>query len=366
MLTPAEQRLFTSLSVFVGGFSLAGAEAIAGAGEAAEADVLDGLQSLLDKSLIRRSEDGGGEPRYRMLETIREYGLERLKASGEADVREWHAHFYLALAEQAEAELKGERQALWLARLENEYDNLRAALRWSQDHGMGEMTLRFIGALWRFWWVRGYLSESVGWIRAALAATDRPTADYQRLRARALNGAGNLAWAQSDFVTARVCHETALAIWQALADDRGLATSLGNLGIVAKAQGDYPTARAFHERSLALSRRLDDRLSVAFSLNNLALVADLQGDYDTARVLFEESLALRRALSDERGVATIVGNLGFLAYHQGDMQQARLLIEESLALQRRLGARLGIANALNDMGNVAHCDGRWAAARDLY
>ena len=225
LLDPDEQSLFAHLAVFAGGCTLEAAEAVCGAHGGHEIDVLDGLDSLSQKSLLRPEEGSEGWTRFTMLETIREYALERLDASGEADsLRQAHARFFLDLAEAAEPQLTGPDQVLWLDRLGTEHDNLRAALGWLERSSEREPWLRLSGALWRFWWVRGHMTEGRGWLARALAETDGlPPA----VRAKSLSGAGILAESQGDYVQAKALHEESLALARQSGDRFAIAASYG-------------------------------------------------------------------------------------------------------------------------------------------
>jgi predicted ATPase/DNA-binding SARP family transcriptional activator len=372
LLSESERVLLRRLSVFAGGWTLAAAGICSGpaarTGGAAgtlgieEWEVLELLGQLVDKSLVVAAEQGE-EVRYRLLETIRQYGQERLQGSEEADaLRDRHRDWYLALAEQAEPELRGPAQGEWLTRLEEEHDNLRAVLAWCTQRREGEAGLRLGGAVWRFWEVRGYLAEGRERLAEALAARGADTA----ARAKALNGAGALARSQGDFIAARSLGEESLRICRELGDQQGIALSLNNLGIVAKDQGDYEGARALYEESLAIRRRLGDQHGIAASLYNLGDVARVQVGYEGARALYEESLAISRQLGDQRGISLALRNLGNVAKHQGDYEGARALHEESLAISRQLGDQRGIASSLNHLVLVAHYQGDYGGARALY
>ncbi len=251
LLDASEQRLFARLAMFAGGWTVEAAERVcAGVGSGADAQVdqvavLDGLASLRDQSLVQQEPalDPEDEPRFTMLETIREYALERLAANGETEeTSRRHAGYYLALAEAAEPELRGPAQGVWLTRLETEHDNLRAALHWSLESGAEETALRLGGALWRFWYMHGHLSEGRRWLEMALAKSSAVPASVQ---AKVFNGAGNLAYGQSDYARAAAWHEASLALQRDLGDKAGLAASLTNLGNIAWSQGDYVRAQAF-------------------------------------------------------------------------------------------------------------------------
>jgi non-specific serine/threonine protein kinase len=359
LLAPEVQELFRQVCVFAGGCTLAAVEAVCRLARAA-GEVLDRLAALVEASLLQV---GGTdeEPRCGLLETVREYGLEQLEATGEgAAVRERHLTYFLALAEEAEPRLTGPEQDQWLARLEREHDNLRAALRWASEQA-GEEELRLARALWRFWYTRGYLGEGRGWLEAALVGAQGPPA----ARAGALNGAGNLAWAQGEYGRAAVLHEEALALRRALGDTWGIANSLGNLASELAYQGEYARAAVLLEESLALFRALRDRQGVAHQLANLGGVAYIQGEYARAVALHEEALALRRALGDTGGTAASLNYLGNVAHMQGEYGRAAALHEEALALHRELGSKRGIAGSLISLGLVACMQGDYGGAATL-
>ncbi len=359
LLGPSERVLLQRLSVFAGGFSLEAAEAVC-AGDGLERHQLLELVSLLvDKSLVRVDQDSG-EARFDLLETIRQYASDKLLESNQAEaVRRKHTDFYLAFAERAHSELRGPQQGLWLERMEREHDNLRAALAWSQTPaGEAEVGLRLAGSLWRFWDMRGYLSQGRRALEAMLARVTARSA----VRAQALDGAGWLAYSQGDHLAARALHEESLLIWRELGDAPGMALALNNLGNVAWKQADYTAARRFHEESLKIRRDLGDQGGVAASLHNLGMVAWNQGDFPVARALFEESLALKRQLGDRWGMATSLNALGVIAFELGDAAAARPFYAESLALAQALGDKVGIAMAFTNMGEAALHQGDFQAA----
>ncbi|HMA36932.1 MAG TPA: tetratricopeptide repeat protein, partial [Chloroflexia bacterium] len=293
------------------------------------------LESLAGKSLLRRQIGADEVPRYVMLGTIREYGLEQLDFRDETAVlQERHTAYYLALAEAAEPELRGPQQARWGARLDAEHENLRAVLRRALAQGRAEVALRLSGALWRFWDRRGHLSEGRRWLEAALAlGPDVPGA----VRTRALNGAGNLAWGQGDYAAAERYHTANLALRRTLGNLQDVAGSLNNLGIVAMEQGQYQQARPLLEEGLALARALGDQQTQSTVLNNLGRIARYLDDYVQAAAFQQESLALRRALGDQSGVAYSLYNLGQIEHFQGRYARAVDLYLESLALMREAG-----------------------------
>ena len=384
LLTPGEQALLRRLSVFPGGWTLEAAEAIGEELRAVEGQpgdttlgvamarpepgyearpVLDLLENLINKSLVLGLGCTPGEPwRYRLLETVRHYAAERLAEQGELTVtRRAHAMHYLALAEEAEPQLTGADQGRWLARLEAEHDNLRAALAWLREHGPAEQGQRLAAALWRFWHLRGHFDEGLRWLEA-LATGDlgAPVA-----RAKALHGAGMLAHEQGDHERAAALLEQGLACWRALGDKQGIAAAINSLGNGVYRRGDNARAAVLFEESLAVHRELGDARSIATALSNLGRVARDRGDYGHAALLFEEGLAIRRTLGDTHGLAISLSNLGSLAYAEGGYEHAAALHEETLALWRDLGLKQGIAYALNNLGMATFRQGDPARAASL-
>jgi predicted ATPase/class 3 adenylate cyclase len=362
LLETGEQALFRRLAVFARGCTLEAAEAVCQAVHDAAVDpgqsleVLDGVASLLDKSLLRQQEQASGEPRFRMLETIREYGLECLTASGdEPAVRRAHAAYYLALVEAAEPALTGPEQATWLERLEAEHDNLRAALHWAEVAGEARIGLRLAGALGQFWLMRGHLREGQERLARLLGLAE--AAPRTAARAKALTRAGHLTDNLSDYAAAQAFFEESLAIRRELGDKGGIATALNDLGWVAFLRNDYTAARVRSEESLAIWRELGDKQGISTSLNNLGFVAYVQGEYTATYALFQESLALRRELGDKWGIAVALCLMGRAAQLQGDYRRATALIEEAGALFRELGAKQMFAYTYTYLGGVAHDQG---------
>jgi len=302
--------------------------------------------------------------RYRLLETVRQYARERLRESGgSAAARESHRDYFLALAEQAEAHDMKADQAVWFERLDEEHENLRAALDWSMDEADPERCLRLCGALQRFWITRGHFVEGREWCARALArpGAGKPTFE----RAKVLNGAGTLAHHQSDQAAAAALLAECLVIERQMATPERLAVLLGNMGLVACERGDLASATALHEESLAIMREHGNMAGIAAAMNNLAGIAHQQGDYARARVLLEEGLAIKRGLGDRGRLANSLGNLANVVLDQGDFAAARLLYEECLVLMRELGNRPYVAITLDNLGRVAALEGDYAAARGL-
>ena len=357
LLTGEEQVLFRRLAVFAGGCTLDAAEWVSADGDAprllgrAASSVVDLLDGLVDKSLVRATNGFTAAQRFGMLETIREYGLECLAAAGEEpEVRRQHLAWCLALADRAEPELTGADQQQWFDRLQLEHDNLRAALAWSIAEKDSQSALRLGGALYRFWATQGHYEEGRRWLDTALALD---SGDPSSPRGHALLGAGVMAFFQGDYQRAATLWQESLALFSDLSDTTGIAYSHGNLGLVADAQGDYPRAIASYEEALALFRDLDDRTYIGYMLHNLGLIAYFQGNYQRATAQFDESLALVRSLGDENGVAMTLGNLGLVAFVQGDYERALALHEESLALGRRLSNKPWLARGIEHFALIA-------------
>ena len=367
LLDEAEKTLFARVAVFVGTFSVEAAETVTSHdGQPPAVSVLDGLASLVDKSLLRYAEEetAGGETRLTMLETIREYALERLSAGeGVEPMRRRHAELYVALAEEAEPELTGARQREWLDRLEIEHDNLRAALGWALNQSIPEMAARLASSVWRFWYIRGYLSEGRRWLEQALS---KRSALPVSLKAKALNGAGALAWAQADYARATALLTESLSAYREVGDKRGIAGALNGLGVVAMAQGEYARAETYYEESLALQREIGDRRGIAGALNNLGQIALTRYDYARAVSLYEESLQIGRAIGERNVIALALMNWGRVAQIRGDYARSRALLEESLAVQRELNDRRGAGLSLANLGTVALHQGDFERAASLY
>jgi len=348
LLGSEEQQLFRRLAVFVGSWNLETVEALYQALGDSTLHVWDGVESLLDMSLLQPAEQEG-EGRMRLLETIREYGLERLDASGEAEItRRAHAGYYLRLVQEAEPHLKGIQQTIWLARLEQEQENLRAALSWFIEREEEESALHFGGALWWFWRLRGYWSEGRRWLEAALGLPQARGSTVAR--ARALWAAGDLAYYQDGNQTARSLLEESVSLCRALGAERDLAIALGTLGVLVRMQGDREAAGPMLEESEQLCRMLGSKWELAYLLRKFAQYAARTGELKQAVKYAQESLTLAQKLGDKSLLATVLSTLGSIAARQGDLAQAIIYNQESLTLARELGDKLLIALALNNLG----------------
>jgi predicted ATPase/DNA-binding CsgD family transcriptional regulator len=353
LLDAQEQRLFRRLSVFVSGCTLEGIEAICAtlAPDTEAGQVLEGVASLIDKSLLQQTEQEEGEPRLTMLETIREYGVEVLAASGEMEAtQKAHTDYYLRMAEEAEPELAGPHEAIWLERLEREYGNLRAALQWELEHEEYRLALRLASALSDFWLIEGHLSEGRALLGHALTNSAGIEAS---LLAKALTAVGWLACAQGDFGQAEDWCEESLAFYRTLGETRGLALTLYRLGFIAMMRGDHAQAETRLEEGLARLRELDDPLLISDALRALGNLFIIQGKYPKAHQVLEESLALDKKVGYTRGMADSLYLLATVVLYQGELTKAHALLEESLMLCRNIGDKRGIALALVMKGLVS-------------
>jgi predicted ATPase/class 3 adenylate cyclase len=364
LLDAGEQTLFQRLAVFVGGCSLEAAETVCNEPTPLEIDVLDGVDALVARSLLRQDEaPNGGEPRFVMLETIREYALEQLTTSGEAEaVRRQHAAYYLALAERDEARLLGPEQLRWLDELEAEHDNFRAALGWYRVAPDGAADgLRLAGTLWEFWYLRGYNSEGRDWLEGALARGEGPPA----ARVKAMNGAGLILWFQGNHQRAQALLEESLTTARALGDKQAVAFSLTLVGQILQFGEEIEQGTAMQDESVALYREIGDAWGIAFALVSRGQTALIRGEHAHAAALGEESLALFRYVGDAWGSGASVDLLGAVAHMQGDYPRAFARYEEALELHRRLGHKLGVARALVNQGMAARYQGEYARATPL-
>ena len=347
LLSKEEKTLFARLSVFRGGCTLEAAE------EVADAD-LDTLQSLVDKSLVRHTGD-----RFWMLETIREYAVERLEELAEADdIRRRHARRFLALAEEAEPHLRRYWSGQWLAKIEREHDNLRAVLDQLEASGESELALQLAGAVWWFWDSRGHQEEGRRRVDSALQAEERPTG----ARARALNGAAALAVDSGDTATARLRAEEALALNRALGDRWGAAYSVYLLAHAAAFEADWKTAEGLFEESRRLFGELGDQHYTLDSTRKLAWTYESLGDRERARAMHEANLLRARAERNEHEVALTLGPLARYAIRDGRVEEAISLLKESLRINRDVGGLWATANDLRTFARVLAVKGRAAAA----
>jgi predicted ATPase/DNA-binding CsgD family transcriptional regulator len=379
LLAPDEQALFRRLSVFAGGFTLEAAEAVGGADGAGRGvgfcapcspsashapSVLDLVATLVDQSLLQRQPGAGAEPRFAMLETIREYAEETLVASGEAEaVRRRHAVWFLDLAERAEPEMLGTRQVAWLDRLEVEHDNLRAALAWALEVGETDLGLRLAGALLRLWRWHGHLGEGRGWLERLLAA---PNIVAPAARVKALLALGVLTKMQQDFGRAVPLFEEALAVYREDGDIGSVARTLLHLGETILGQGDRDRGRVSLEEALAAARAARERGYESLLLKSLGYVARLEGDLPRATALLEEALAISREIGFAFATAEALAYLGETVRDRGDDARAAALLAEGLTAFRELGDPVGVGLCLIGLASVAGAVGQLTGAARLF
>ncbi len=404
LLDAEEQQLFRHLSVFVGGCTLEAIESTSTAFEKPAGGVLDEVASLIDKSLLQQMEQGA-EPRFTMLETIREYGLETLSASGEMEtMRKAHAAYFLSLAQKMDQNLSGPEQAASLDQLEQEHDNLRAAMQWSLEQEHREIALRLGGVLRSFWYVRGYFSEGLDFLEQALVHSDdvdksvRASALYAAARMNNLRGnneraesliaeslalyqelgdtariadalhlQADMVWRRGNLTMARSLAEESLALFRELDDKGAIANLLLHLGLLATDQGAYTQARNLLEESLAINRNLEDVSSTADSLFNLARMYFFsQGDHVLVRALLEESFALHKTLGDKESIAYCLYLSGLIDLEESNTTSARSLIEQAVALFQEMKQWHGTALSTSALARVSAAQGDYARAHALY
>ncbi|MEO8287668.1 MAG: tetratricopeptide repeat protein [Chloroflexota bacterium] len=365
LLDSDEQALFRRLGVFVGGCTLNAIEEVCssiGQGEDG-IDILDAVTSLVGKSLLQRQEEWGksgadGEPRFIMLETIREYAREKLtevdssKGGALDSTADRHCEYFLQFAENAEQGTVGSETPLWMGRLDAEQNNLRAALEWSLSRdGGAEKGLRLAGALARYWDSRGYFSEGRQWCERLLSQPE--PAQPNMARSKVLRALARMTWQQSNFTEAHRIYKQSLGMSRTLGDDAGVAASLLGLGSVAMWQGDYKLSRSLYEECLAAGRRLGSPHLISSALAMIGVILMRQEDYRAAQLPFEEALAINRELGDDTGIADTLIKQGSVAVHLGEYQKAKALIEESLGIARDLGVGWIIAISLARLGMIA-------------
>jgi predicted ATPase/class 3 adenylate cyclase len=369
LLEAGEQTLFARLGVFVGSYTIEAAEAVCNATQRVPGDlpleVVDGIAALVDQSLVRQIEGPDGEPRFMMLETIREYALERLNERGQAEVlRRQHASYYLALAQAAAPELTRAQQQMWLKRLEQEHDNLRVAIQWTLEQREAELALQFCAALWRFWISHNHYSAGRNWMEATLAQSRQLR---MPVRAHILCGAGWLAFHQGDSAQAQACFDASLALARDLRDPYHTATALHGVAHMALIRGDYAWARTLAEEEgrLLLAQEMGHTEEIAGSINLLGQIARTQGDNTEAMARFEEGLALLREVGHVWSIARTLRHLGLVAHAQGDLTRAAERFQEALSLFQSLGDKAGTAWTLSRLGQIALLQGDYARAAAL-
>ncbi|MGH2463677.1 MAG: ATP-binding protein [Candidatus Limnocylindria bacterium] len=365
LLTDVERALLTRLAVFAGTFSLDAVEAVCSSDGVDREEVLDLLTRLIDQSLVV-VEAGAGEARYRLLDTVQQYAMERLVAADpEGTSRGRHAAHMLEVAERSAPMLfAGPAAGPAFEAFSADHDNLRAALQWTDHAPEASATqLRLAASLWRYWEIGGNLIEGRSWLTRALARTD---GEISELRATALTGLGSLAAQQGDVAAAVAAHEEALETQRQLGDPNGIAYAASNLANVCVERGDFVRARALYEESISILRPTTNARGMAFALLNLADVAARQGDADEARRLSDDGTGIFRAEGDLIGVALALGRGATFSLQQGDTADARTRHEEALDIFRRFGDGRGVARSLMFLGDIAAVEGHLDEAESLY
>jgi predicted ATPase/class 3 adenylate cyclase len=361
LLSDDERRLHARLSVFVGGCTVEAAELVAA--RDGEPDVLGGIASLVDRSLLRESEDAEGEPRFAMLATIREYAREHLCAIGEEEeFLRRHALEFARFAEEADAGLRAGEQLLWFSRLEAEHDNLRAALDSSAANGDEQTALRLGGALGWFWYAHGHALEGCGRLTDLLARSESAP-DEQR--ARPMYALGVLLDQRGEHERAADLVERSLAVFRTQGERTRVAAALNSLGLIKRGLGDLEAARSLLEESIGVRRELGDEAGTAGALSNLGVVAFEQGDLDGAEVRFKQTIELDRAHGNEWGSGVALDNLAAVALERCEHDRARDLIRDTLASAQRLGDRELMAFGLEKAAVLAAMDGNAVRAGRL-
>ena len=366
LLNDDERKLLNRLAVFAGGFTLDGAETIALNSSVQSSDsgidIFDGVSSLLDKSLIIRSDQKDGEPRFRMLVVVKEFALEKLVESGEADeIKRRHAIFYNAFSEKAKLELNGAKAAQWYEKLEQEHDNIRAALRWTLDNEP-EIALRFALSNYSFWARHGYLAEGCQWMTEALEKSGQD-AD-PKLRAEVHRKVAYLFQRHGDIEAAKLFGEEGLRLSRQIGDKEMISFSLGVLCVIKNVVGDFKSARKLAEESLAIAREINNKMQIGNMLNSLGEIARGEEDYQAARKYYEDALKINEQQSNNYS-HYYMANLACINYLLGDYQSSRSYSLEVLKLNEELGDKINVAEAIDALAAVALKDEKLEKAARL-
>jgi predicted ATPase len=366
LLDPEQQKLFRRMSVFVGGATHEAIEAVCNAKEDLDIDLLDAIESLVDNSLVRRTGADLTEPRFLMLETMREYGLGRLAEAGEeAYIRRAHAAYFVVLAEEAEpALMAGDRQQEWFTRFDAEIGNVRLALDWLITTGEAAWGVRLVLGLLFYFRDRGLGEEAYERCQKLLALP--AAAARNELRAKALASAASMAQFVGRHADRRRYFAEGLELLEDLHDPLGTLRALAHNAVADRGLGEYAAARKGFERAVEVARQLNDPAALAGSLSNLADLVTIQGEFELARLLHLETARLFEDMGDRTGVAWSLSHQADLARQQKDSQRARSLYEQALARFRALANQPGIASCYHDLAGIAAETGDHAAARRLY
>jgi predicted ATPase/DNA-binding CsgD family transcriptional regulator len=364
LLSPQEQRLFRLLSIFVGGAPLDAVETIARMVGFEASAVLDGVSTLLENHLLSMVEQADGDSRLTQLETIREYGLECLREHGETmNLQQAHARYYLALVEQAESGLKGERQLQWLAYLEREQENIRAALQWLIEHEETELALRGFSSLAHYWVVQGHLTEGRRWLETIAGFVQ--TAPRDAVLARTLLARAEVLSVLSNYAEAQALAEESAAIASVLGDKSCLAHALYREASDRCFQGDLAKALALCKEGLILAQELEDEWLLATFIGTTGRIFYFQGRIAEARAQYEQAVSRFRVLGDRHALARALDWLAYCTASLGDIDQAEVLWRETVVLARPLNDRIRLSSALHQLGFVAMLQHKWAQADDI-
>ena len=361
LLPEKEKILWSRLSVFTDGWTLESAEEICSDEKISDQEIFDLLITLVEKSIILYDEV---KERYRILETIKQYGEVKLKESNESEqILSKHLHYFMDLSETAESGLEGSATLKWLEKLESEHGNLQSAIAWSLKSGSREEGQRLAGALGNFWIIRGHYSAGRLLLESILKnihEINKPVLGKILLRA------GGLSRLQGDTEKAKQYYEESLALSREQDNKLRIIECLNDLGIMENNQGNYEQAKKFCEESLALRREAGDKIGISRSLNNFGLIEFNLGNYEQAQKFFKESISIKRELGDKRGISNTLSNMGNIAVNQGDYEGARKFLGESLLLRRELGDKNGIAGSLNSLGLLSYNQGNYEKANSFF
>ena len=353
LLSSEEQTFFRRLAVFSGGFTIEAAEAVVTAAGARSMDVITGISSLHDKSLLQRSNGPGGAPRFTMLTTIREFALELLAASGDEEAMcQGHADYFLSFAAEARRGIEGCEHPAWLARLTPELDNLRATFEWCwrrREPAADRPLADALDAVWMFWYLTGQQGEEWRWLERALTDNDA----WPAVRAEALFWAGGLAWTRGEYTRAAELLQEPLHLWQERGETFAIAKVLFLLGVVTCVQGRPDDAEERISQALTLFCELGARFWIALSTLDLYLPAYLKGDYARAQARCEQGLALWRELGNRWGIGLALRALGDVVCDRGDPRRAAEIYRESLSLHVEQEERRGTADSMSGLAGVA-------------
>ena len=362
LLNEAEEKLFRRISVFVGGCTLESAEAVCNTASDLGVDLFDGLSSLVDKSLIQLFDRAGAEPRFTMLETIREYAFERLADKAEqTSIRRAHAAYCLVLAEEGNPDLSPADRARWLSQCDSEIDNFRFALDWLFATRELDWALRLCVALFRFWDMREHLIEGCIRLKTVLRLAG---SQYEKKRATVLHFLGALTTAQGDYLAAEHSLQESLSLYDKLGDHSGIAVSLNALAVSARDRGDYSAAQSYVERSLECWRMMSDRSAIARCLHNLANVVKVRGDYPRASSALREAADIFAELGDRSGSGWSINQQGDIARAQGDIYAAQGFYRRALSVFREAADPWGAARSLTDLAYIDCAQGEYVEAHE--